>query len=69
MTIEGAAKKAGITKAKVNSYIEKGYLLAHLGGFMIYYRDLLRASWVETDLQLKESGQSASRYKYKRKKK
>lgn len=67
LTISDAAKQAGITKATIYSYIQKGYLPTHMEGFMVYYRDLLRASWTAKQLHLKESGKSSPKYKQKKK--
>lgn len=44
-----AARKGGIDPGTINTYIEKGYLERIDGPkrvIFIYYRDLLRASWM-----------------------
>ena len=47
MTIKGAAEKGGITPASIYNYEKEGYLkFVEIDGFrVVYYRDVLRASW------------------------
>lgn len=62
MTLAEAANKAGIKRVTLNSYIEKGYLNTHVGGMMVYYRDVLRASWIAYEYHRKNSGKASKNY-------
>ena len=62
MTIADAAKKAGIHRVTINSYIEKGYLETHMDGYMVFYRDVLRASWMANEAHKKNSGKASKNY-------
>lgn len=62
MSISDAARKAGIHRVTINSYIEKGYLTTHMDGFLVYYRDVLRASWMAYESLKKNSGKASKNY-------
>lgn len=67
MTIGDAARKASVHRVTVNAYIEKGYLPTYLDGTMVYYRDLLRASWMAAQEHKKKSGKASPNYGKKKK--
>jgi hypothetical protein len=52
LTVEEAATMAGINRATINNYAKRGYLELHHEGGMVYYRDLLRAAWSNTQAHL-----------------
>ena len=47
MTVKEAAAMGGITTASIYNYEKEGYLkFVEIAGFrVVYYRDVLRASW------------------------
>ena len=67
LPIADAARKAGIHRVTINSYIEKGYLETHLDGYMVYYRDVLRASWMAYESLKNNSGKASKNYGKKKK--
>lgn len=67
MTIGDAARKAGVHRETIRSYIEKGYLSTHMEGMLVYYRDVLRASWVAYESLKKNSGKASPKYKQNKK--
>lgn len=67
VTIGEAAKMAGVHRVTINKYIEKGYLPTHMDGFLVYYRDVLRASWMADESHKKNSGKASSNYGKKKK--
>lgn len=56
LLINEAVEMAGITRYTLTKYVKAGYLDLQFGGEMVYYRDLLRASWVAKQNQQKNSG-------------
>lgn len=62
MTLDDAAKAAGVHRRTIAAYIEKGYLQTHLGGTVVYYRDVLRASWMAYESLKKNSGKASKNY-------
>lgn len=64
ITVRDAANLGGITINSINSYAEKGYLELHFNGAMVYYRDVLRASWIAKQEHLSKSGKASPKFKY-----
>lgn len=62
MSIGDAAKKAGIHRVTINSYIQKGYLNTYMDGYLVYYRDVLRASWMAYQSLKNNSGKASKNY-------
>jgi len=63
MTVREAAYKGGITAASIYNYEKNGYLeFVDVAGYqVVYYRDVLRASWAA------KQGQASGGKKSKRK--
>jgi predicted site-specific integrase-resolvase len=59
LTLGDAADRAGISKATIYNYVNLGYLEVHFEGGMVYYRDLLRASWEAKQNQMKNGSTRA----------
>lgn len=55
VTINDAAKMAEIHKATISKYVQEGWLDLQFEGTMVYYRDLLRASWIAKQNQMKNA--------------
>jgi predicted site-specific integrase-resolvase len=45
VTIKDAAKMAGISPETIRKYVHQGILKTEFDGGMVYYRELLKASW------------------------
>jgi phage pi2 protein 07 len=63
MSLDDACEKAGISKATLYNYVNQGHLELQFDGGVVYYRDLLRASWLAKQNQMKNGVEGA----YKRK--
>lgn len=63
MSLDDATRLAGITKSTLHNYVNQGHLQLQFEGGMVYYRDLLRASWLAKQNQMKNGVAGA----YKRK--
>jgi hypothetical protein len=59
LSLEDACKMANITKTSLYSYVSLGYLKLEFDGGMVYYRDLLRASWIAKQNQIANGKRSA----------
>jgi hypothetical protein len=53
LSLDDACKMANITKTTLYNYVSLGHLELQFEGGMVYYRDLLRASWVAKQNQMK----------------
>jgi hypothetical protein len=63
VTISDAAKMGGIHRETIRKYIAAGYLETHMDGFMVYYRDVLRAAWIADQKHKASSGKASPNYK------
>ncbi len=63
VTIDEAARLGGVSKETIRIYIKTGQLQTHVNGLMVYYRDLLRASWVAKQRHISSSGKASKNYK------
>lgn len=63
MTLSDAARKAGIHQRTIAAYVTKGYLPTYIDGTVVYYRDVLRASWLVSEKHRKTSGKASPNYK------
>lgn len=62
VTISDAAKMGGIHRETIRKYIAAGYLQTYMDGFMVYYRDVLRASRVADEKHKTNSGKASKNY-------
>lgn len=62
VTISDAAKMGGIHRETIRKYIAAGYLETYMDGFMVYYRDVLRASRIADEKHKSTSGKSSKNY-------
>jgi hypothetical protein len=62
VTIGDAARMGGIHRETIRKYIAAGELETHMEGFMVYYRDVLRASRVADVKHKANSGKSSKNY-------
>ncbi len=62
VTISDAAKMGGIHRETIRKYIAAGYLETHMDGFMVYYRDVLRASRIADEKHKANSGKASKNY-------
>lgn len=62
VTISDAAKMGGIHRETIRKYIAAGYLKTHMDGFMVYYRDVLRASRMADEKHKSSSGKASKNY-------
>jgi hypothetical protein len=62
VTISDAAVMGGIHRETIRKYIADGYLETHMEGFMVYYRDVLRASRIADKKHKSNSGRSSKNY-------
>lgn len=66
LLIKDAIKMADITRNTLMKYVNAGYLELHYNGQMVYYRELLEASWIAKKNQMKNSaGYVRNGIKYK----
>lgn len=63
VTITEAAQMGGIHRETIRKYIAAGYLETHMDGFMVYYRDVLRASRMADQKHKSSSGKASPNYK------
>ena len=62
VTISDAASMGGIHRETIRKYIADGYLETHMDGFMVYYRDVLRASRIADKKHKSNSGKASKNY-------
>jgi hypothetical protein len=62
VTIGDAARMGGIHRETVRKYISDGTLETHMDGFMVYYRDVLRASRIADKKHKSNSGKASKNY-------
>jgi DNA-binding transcriptional MerR regulator len=62
VTISDAAKMGGIHRETIRKYIAAGYLETYMDGFMVYYRDVLRASRIADEKHKANSGKASKNY-------
>jgi DNA-binding transcriptional MerR regulator len=62
VTIGDAAKMGNIHRETIRKYIEAGYLKTYMDGFMVYYRDVLRASRIADQKHKASSGKASKNY-------
>ena len=67
VTISDAAKMGEIHRETIRKYIAAGYLETYMDGFMVYYRDVLRASRIADDKHKSSSGKASKNYGKKNK--
>lgn len=63
VTITEAAQMGGIHRETIRKYIAAGYLETHMDGFLVYYRDVLRASRIADQKHKSSSGKASPNYK------
>ncbi len=62
ITITDAAKMGGIHRETIRKYIAAGYLETYMDGYMVYYRDVLRASRIADEKHKANSGKASKNY-------
>lgn len=62
VTISDAAKMGGIHRETIRKYIAAGYLETYMDGFLVYYRDVLRASRIADQKHKASSGKASINY-------
>ena len=62
VTIDDAAQMGGIHRETVRKYIASGTLETYMDGFMVYYRDVLRASRIADEKHKSTSGKASKNY-------
>jgi len=63
VTISDAAKMGEIHRETIRKYIAAGYLETYMDGFMVYYRDVLRASRIADQKHKETFGKASPNYK------
>ena len=63
VTISDAAKMGEIHRETIRKYIAAGYLETYMDGYMVYYRDVLRASRIADEKHKANSGKASPNYK------
>jgi hypothetical protein len=62
VTISDAAKMGEIHRETIRKYIAAGYLETYMDGYMVYYRDILRASRIADEKHKANSGKASKNY-------
>jgi hypothetical protein len=62
VTISDAAKIGEIHRETIRKYIAAGYLETYMDGYMVYYRDVLRASKIADEKHKANSGKASKNY-------